>query len=139
MTKSDKKFQGVFSKIPAGLPLHLNNLTAAGHLHAAGYAVDEHSFESEGMPSCATILTPIMISDDESGEYDSHIMAMYEVRANALLTIQQAANLCGVGYRTIQRWRDEKKISYLTLSDGKQLFPSEMLKDYATNHGRLRR
>ena len=61
---------------------------------------------------------------------------MFEVRANALLTMQQAAEECKVNYRTIQRWRDEKKIPVITV-EGKQLFPSGIIKDYACKQGHL--
>lgn len=77
-------------------------LTTAGHLQAVGYDVEEASLHNDGAPCRALIFAPILMGEDGSDEIDSHLSAMFEVRVNILLTIQQAAEECGVGYRTIQ-------------------------------------
>ena len=61
---------------------------------------------------------------------------MFEIRVNILLTIQEAAEECCVGYRTIQRWHDEKKTQVFEIG-GKQLFASERVKDYTAQKGHL--
>ena len=103
-TENMKKLEKALANCPEGLPFFLDALTKAGHLLAAGYSVQEEAIHEEGFPGRALIFAPVLL--DEGGYLD----ILFEIRCNALLTIQQAAEECGVTYRTIQRWRDEKKI-----------------------------
>lgn len=121
---------------PSGLPVYLGMLTSAGHLHAAGYDVQEASLHEEGLHCRALILCPVLIGEGGSKKIDGHFNTMFEIRMNMLLTIQETAKECGMTYRTIQRWRDEGKIPVFE-KDGKQLFASEILKDYAARKGHL--
>ncbi|MCP4342882.1 MAG: helix-turn-helix domain-containing protein [Desulfobulbaceae bacterium] len=105
------------SKVPKNIPAYLSMLTTAGHLHAAGYDVQESALHEDGFPCRALIFAPILIGVDGNDKIDGHLQAMFEIRVNILLTIQEAAEECGVGYRTIQRWRDEKKIPVFTVGD----------------------
>jgi excisionase family DNA binding protein len=75
-----------------------------------------------------------LVGDDDTGKVDSHINMMFEIHMNVLLTIREAAEQCEVGYRTIQRWRDEKKIPVFYIKR-KQFFPSEILKEFAAKQG----
>lgn len=135
MKEPSQKLQKVLDEVPKDLPYLLGILTTAGHLYTAGYNVEEHLLVDEGFPGCAVIYTPVVIYDDETEKY-SHLNLMIEVRANALLTMQQIAEECNVNYRTIQRWRDENKIPVLPVK-GKQLFPSEIVKDFAGKKGHI--
>jgi hypothetical protein len=137
--KKDKKmeeFKKATTKVPKNLPFHLHALTTAGHLHAAGLNVTEQSFTEDGYPGCGLIFTPVMVVEDDTFEPIGTLPVMYEVRVNILMTIQRTAEQCGVDYRTIQRWRDAKKISFVEI-DGKQLFPSEIALDYAASQGHV--
>lgn len=136
MKEFPQALQKAIDSVPDGLPLFLNILTGAGHLYNSGYGVEEHSLVDQGLTGCALIYAPVMMYDEETKEYDGYLDFMFEVRMNILLTMQQAAEECGVNYRTIQRWRDEKKIMVVTIN-GKQFLPSEMVKDYAARKGHL--
>lgn len=127
-TEDDKQLEKALENCPKELPFFLNALTTAGHLMAAGYEVVQEQVDPELLPGTALIFAPVLLED-------GHIDMVFEVRANVLFTIQQAAEECGVTYRTIQRWRDEKKILCFEVG-GKQLFPSAILKEQVA---RLRR
>jgi len=135
MNEQYQDLNKTLSAMPSGLPFHLESLTAAGHLYAEGYAVCEKPLHDEGLYGCALIFTPVTVENEEK-ELIGYLNMMYEIRANTLLTMQQAAEECGVDDRTIQRWLDEEKIPPVTIK-GKQFFPSEIIKDYAAKQGHL--
>ncbi len=122
--------------VPKDIPPFLTMLTTAGHLHSAGYDVQESPLHEEGAPGRALIFTPVFLGEEGNNEIDGHLDMMFEVRVNVLLSIQDAALECNVGYRTIQRWRDEKKIPVFEVNE-KQRFASEIIKDYAAKKGHL--
>ena len=99
--------------------------------------MQESGLHNDGVPCRALIFAPVFIGEDDTEEIDGHLNMMFEIRVNVLMTIQEAAEECGVNYRTIQRWRDEKKVPVFT-KDGKQLFASEIVKDYAAKQGHIR-
>ncbi len=138
MEKDYKEIQKELSNVPKNLPFHLHTLTSAGYLHAAGYNVTEQSLAEDGFAGCCIIFTPVMVLDDESNKFSGCINAMYEIRLNALVSMQFAANECNVDYRTIQRWRDSKKIIPVVMPDGKKLFPLGIVRDYAAKQGHLK-
>ncbi|MFA5902827.1 MAG: helix-turn-helix domain-containing protein [Desulfobacula sp.] len=128
---AEKKMEKILKDVPKKLPSILGMLTTAGHLHAAKYDVKEISFAEEGAPDRTLIFTPVIFDDG------GHMNCMFEVRMNALLTIQQAAELCGVKYRTIQRWRDEDGLPVFSV-DGQPFFASGMVRDFAAKKGHCR-
>ena len=119
--EDQKQLEKALANNPKGLPFYLDALTTAGHLLAAGYSVQEQT-DSALLPGQCLIFAPVLLAEG------GYINAMFEVRLNLLFTLQQAADECGVSYRTIQRWRDEKKIVCLEI-DGKQLIPSGILRE----------
>lgn len=134
----NKELKQAISGVPKNLPLYLGGLTTAGHLHSKGYNVQEQSLRDQGYKGCAIIFMPILIWDEDRKKHIGSIETMWEVRMNLLLPMQEIANECGVSYRTIQRWRDENKITPVVKEDGKQLFPAEIVADYAARQGHLK-
>lgn len=132
--KIPKKLEKVLSEVPKGLPFALRCLTTAGHLHSNGFEVQEDTPEVD-YPGCRYIFAPLPAFEDD-GSYQGHINMMFEVRANMLVSLKDTANECNVTIRTIQRWRDEKKIPVVTIKR-KQYFPIEIAKDYAARQGHI--
>lgn len=133
-----KELQEILDKIPGNLPLVLSLFTGAAHMYNKGYPVQVDNLVDDGLPGCSNVFTPILLQNDETGEYEGYIKMMVEVRMNMLLTIQQVADECNVDYRTIQRWRDSSKIPVITTEEGKQLFPVEIVQDYAAKMGHIK-
>jgi len=129
MNKTAQDLHQILEDVPKDLPFYLDVLTTAGHLHSAGYGVDEHSLHEDGFPSRALIFAPVFT---DKGQID----LMFEIRVNTLNTLQMAAEDCGVNYRTIQRWRDEGHIIVFE-KNGKQVVPSEIVKEYAAKKGHI--
>lgn len=138
MAKAPASIKKALKAVPQDLPFYLSILTTAGHLKAAGIPdITEEPLHDDGRPGQALIFCPVIVENEETGEIEGTIDFMIEVRANALVTIQQAAAQCGVGYRTIQRWRDEELIFPVTKSGKKQLFPLELVREVARKKGHL--
>ena len=126
--------KAILDKVPADTPFFLKVLCEAAHMHAAGYQVYEQTLEKDGLPGRAVIFAPVMV-EGEGGEV-GHIDSMFEIRMHPLVSIQETAWSCNVGYRTIQRWRDEGKIHPI-MKNGKQLYPLGLVQDYARKKGHI--
>ena len=86
------------------------------------------------MPGRALIFAPIIME----GKQDSHIDCMFEIRMHVMLTLQQAAEEAGVGYRSIQRWRDEHGLPVFKYGN-RQMIILGILRDFAEEKGVRRR
>lgn len=139
MENNYSEIQEVLKAVPKDLPFYLKVLTIAGHLLAGGTRmVKEVPLHAGGAPGRALVFTPVIIEPEKKGGQTRHLNTMVEIRFNILLTIQEAAEECGVGYRTIQRWRDEHGLPVFPVK-GKQFFASEILKEFAAKQGRSKK